>query len=454
MANSLRDPKSISGLNVDICAVCGTDNNLKVCSRCKSVAYCSKDHQTSDWPAHKVQCKRSSKSGTVKQKSDAVADDKPTKAMELMTDQMNFISIMDEATVSVEVETTKHASSVTSEGVHVDRHNDSKNTEIIGEQLASILPSQDLSNKVFSKQEVLKRPATEDVFSDDSQLGGSSEEYILQNEETSLISSQPQETLADKHDSKETSNMPSVSNSTYLSVVEARNKVLSDYIIKCLNSYGLCVFDNFLGESKGTDILNEVQKLYNTGKLTSGQLVNTLSSKDEVRGDVITWVDGSEKGCSNIHSLISSIDAILLNCQNCLGHYKIKGRSKAMVAVYPANSTGFLRHVDNPSGDGRCVTCIYYLNKNWNSKTDGGLLRIFPEGNSRVANVEPKFDRILFFWSDRRNPHEVLPSFRERYAVTVWYFDSEERKRAVKRFKSSKSRDPKSEMVPLTMPMQ
>ena len=50
----------------------------------------------------------------------------------------------------------------------------------------------------------------------------------------------------------------------------------------------------------------------------------------------------------------------------------------------------------------------------------GGLLRIFPDQlpSIAVADIEPKFDRLLFFWSDRRNPHEVQPSYRKRYYST------------------------------------
>lgn len=108
---------------------------------------------------------------------------------------------------------------------------------------------------------------------------------------------------------------------------------------------------------------------------------------------------------------------------------------QAMVACYEGKGSHYVKHVDNPNGDGRCITCIYYLNTEWDVRQSGGLLRIFPEGwDDRVADIEPIFDRITFFWSDRRNPHEVQPAHETRYAITLWYFDAHEREVAVKRY--------------------
>jgi hypothetical protein len=64
---------------------------------------------------------------------------------------------------------------------------------------------------------------------------------------------------------------------------------------------------------------------------------------------------------------------------------------------------------------------------------DGGTLRIYPKNVRYVANIEPLFDRVIFFWSDRRNPHEVMPAFSIRFAITLWYFDSKEREQYIKK---------------------
>uniref|UniRef100_A0A4W6CGV4 hypoxia-inducible factor-proline dioxygenase n=1 Tax=Lates calcarifer TaxID=8187 RepID=A0A4W6CGV4_LATCA len=212
-------------------------------------------------------------------------------------------------------------------------------------------------------------------------------------------------------------------------------KLAMEYIVPCMNKHGVCVVDNFLGAEIGLGILENVKALHKTGKFTDGQLVSQKSetSKD-IRGDKITWIEGREAGCEKIRFLMSRMDDLIRHCNGKLGNYTINGRTKAMVACYPGDGTGYVRHVDNPNGDGRCVTCIYYLNKDWNAKEHGGLLRIFPEGKAQFADIEPKFDRLLLFWSDRRNPHEVQPAFATRYAITVWYFDADERARAKEKY--------------------
>nr|XP_048699845.1 egl nine homolog 1 isoform X2 [Caretta caretta] len=188
-----------------------------------------------------------------------------------------------------------------------------------------------------------------------------------------------------------------------------------EYIVPCMNKHGICVVDEFLGKEVGGRIAREVRALHHTGRFTDGQLVSQKSdSSKDIRGDKITWVEGKEPGCQTIGRLMNSMDDLIRHCNGKLGNYKINGRTKAMVACYPGNGTGYVRHVDNPNGDGRCVTCIYYLNKDWDAKVSGGILRIFPEGKAQFADIEPKFDRLLFFWSDRRNPHEVQPAFATR----------------------------------------
>ncbi|XP_042331620.1 egl nine homolog 1 isoform X2 [Sceloporus undulatus] len=168
-----------------------------------------------------------------------------------------------------------------------------------------------------------------------------------------------------------------------------------EYIVPCMNKHGICVVDEFLGQELGGRVEREVRALHLTGRFTDGQLVSQKSdSSRDIRGDKITWVEGKEPGCKAVGRLMNSMDDIIRHCNGKLGDYKINGRTKV----------------------------------------SGGILRIFPEGKAQFADIEPKFDRLLFFWSDRRNPHEVQPAFATRYAITVWYFDADERARAKEKY--------------------
>ncbi|XP_024132962.1 egl nine homolog 1 [Oryzias melastigma] len=228
-------------------------------------------------------------------------------------------------------------------------------------------------------------------------------------------------------------------------------RLAQQYIIPCMKYYGICVKDEFLGSQLGSNVLEEVEVLNRSGKFRGGQLVSqkNIPSRN-IRGDQIAWVEGQEPGCKNIGTLMARIDeAVMYSAANGqLGNCVINGRTKAMVACYPGHGAGYVRHVDNPNGDGRCITCIYYLNKNWDVKKQGGLLQIYPESKNVVANIEPLFDRLLIFWSDRRNPHEVKPAYATRYAITVWYFDAKERSEAKEKYRLATGQ--KGVQVPVT----
>jgi|EP00908_Phaeocystis_cordata_P014867 hypoxia-inducible factor (prolyl hydroxylase) len=114
-----------------------------------------------------------------------------------------------------------------------------------------------------------------------------------------------------------------------------------------------------------------------------------------------------------------------------------------MVTCYPGGGARYVRHCDNScfagKGErcnGRRLTCILYLNPEWEA-LHGGELRLYepfaPKSKPAVADVAPLLDRLIIFYADYRVPHEVLPAHAERFAITLWYFDGEERARALEK---------------------
>jgi hypothetical protein len=54
--------RTLRGCSLAACAARETyPAQFKHCGACKAAAYCSKEHQTADWPAHKAACKAARK---------------------------------------------------------------------------------------------------------------------------------------------------------------------------------------------------------------------------------------------------------------------------------------------------------------------------------------------------------------------------------------------------------
>ncbi|XP_057304122.1 hypoxia-inducible factor prolyl hydroxylase-like [Hydractinia symbiolongicarpus] len=211
------------------------------------------------------------------------------------------------------------------------------------------------------------------------------------------------------------------------SELTARVSQRADYLVHHLTKFGYCIIDGFLGEAKAQKVHWCVTQIQQSGIMTGGELVKKSDKEQLIRGDQIAWMTGKEEQYEYLRLFISATDQLLRHsCRKIKGHV-IKGRTPAMVACYPGDGTGYKCHVDNATKDGRCITLLYYLNKGWDSKQHGGALQLHALRNPTPTTIEPIFDRMLVFWSDRRSPHQVLPAYRQRFAITIWYFDEVER---------------------------
>ncbi len=95
-------------------------------------------------------------------------------------------------------------------------------------------------------------------------------------------------------------------------------------------------------------------------------------------------------------------------------------------ALYPVG-TFYKKHLDqfktnhHQQGATRQVSCILYLNKQWQA-TDGGELRLYldEQNQENFLDIAPIGGTLVLFLSSRFY-HEVLPAKRERLSLTGWF---------------------------------
>ena len=106
-----------------------------------------------------------------------------------------------------------------------------------------------------------------------------------------------------------------------------------------------------------------------------------------------------------------------------------------MLAIYPGEGARFANHIDNTTGDGRRLTVLIYLNPGW-VPAMGGALRVTEPDTHAQVDIYPQAGRLAMFWS-ADVAHEVLPTFGDRHAITMWFYDKDERLLALQKAKDA-----------------
>lgn len=259
-------------------------------------------------------------------------------------------------------------------------------------------------------------------------------------------------------------------------------KTMTDEISTHLDTHGWAVADNFISPDLVRRVRIEADLFddhYEQSEIWVGKQadVGTLLSVPSVRGDKVIWmcgghnhklaVEGESRSVKTKGEIepckmeakarapmrkFNALKEIVASCDRLMEEMKKKvvrlggvyERSDVMLANYPGGGSRFARHIDNTTGDGRRLTMLVYLNPDWDTEK-GGALRLTPsecatysESNNEAdaTDVYPQCGRIAMFFS-ADIPHEVRPTYGNRHALTIWYYDQEERKKAVEESKES-----------------
>lgn len=200
-----------------------------------------------------------------------------------------------------------------------------------------------------------------------------------------------------------------------------------EQLIDHIAEQGFCVVDNFLPEATVTALTNEAQQFKHASIMQEAGIGREhLAVNKTIRGDSIYWLneDSATEAQQSYFELMESL-RLNLNQNLYLGLFGLESH----LAVYPIGAF-YKRHLDcfaaaDPNKAQRKISCIVYLNHDWQTE-DGGQLRLYLNetdelNNEKSVDILPVAGRAVIFLSDTFY-HEVLPATRERISLTGWLF--------------------------------
>ena len=188
-------------------------------------------------------------------------------------------------------------------------------------------------------------------------------------------------------------------------------------IAEALATQGWTVTRNFIPADLVRQLGEEALELFEAGKLRAAGIGTGDRHRVDpaIRSDQTLWLDPLATSRAQ-RDCLSAFDALrlTLNRELQLGLFELE----AHFAAYPP-AAFYRRHRDQQTGsDTRVVSCVLYLNSDWNAD-DGGQLRLYLDSGD-YQDVMPEGGTLVCFMSERFW-HEVLPAARVRLSLTGWF---------------------------------
>lgn len=189
---------------------------------------------------------------------------------------------------------------------------------------------------------------------------------------------------------------------------------IAEYIYR----QGYCIVDNYLDISCLNGLQAHVHSLYNNGSLSQSKIGrqqnSTLNAK--IRNDEIFWLEENSAN-DNVSSYFAALNDLKLHLNQTL--FLGLMRYEAHFAAYQPGSF-YKKHVDQfKSNQDRKISCVYYLNTEWEPEF-GGELILYDQEDVVLERILPTANRLVCFTSDM--PHEVLTTRQHtRYSIAGWF---------------------------------
>ena len=298
MASGLR--ASCETSDCPACQLCGKLENLRLCAKCKETWYCSREHQKTHWKRHKQKCCKGVQKGDPARRVSGVVGGGLDG-----THSQKWVPQCDSA--RTEGNATSHVTSSV----------------------------EDDMSKLQLDPGSESKPGVNGAMQAGNGGGGAKPKgYYKRNRRRGGRQQEPEMTETPP--------------------AEPKAKSIGEYVVKCLNDYGLCVVDNFLGEEPCRKILDEVKLMQEKGHLNDGELVHKYETTKKVRGDKIAWTEKGEPGREYLSVLIQTLDNLIMSCSRQFGRYVIGGRTKVSYC------TGNIRCVFQPRGQFKPSDCVCF----------------------------------------------------------------------------------------------